>query len=236
MRFEESHEPALSRADSVPPVRNNSDERSMRLDDPLVCAAKHGSSEAFDELQRIYSRRLYRTIYAITKNAEDTEDALQDTFLRAYSSLSQFQGRAKISSWLTRIAINSALGILRKRRARPEVLFETVEETREDSPHFDPRDAAPNPEEIYDQRQRCKRLLDAIQGLRPILRTPALLYVMEGYSIEQIGRVLGISAVAVKSRLHRARLRISAASQANTRKPARAPDTMLDCRNVQSQS
>lgn len=80
------------------------------------------SSACFAELYATYSRRLYNTIFAITKNHEDAEDALQETFLRAYTGIHAFEGRSAIYSWLTRIAINSALIVLRKRRVRPELL------------------------------------------------------------------------------------------------------------------
>jgi RNA polymerase sigma-70 factor, ECF subfamily len=129
---------------SMTPISNSSDELRIQRDNQIVSAAHRGLSEAFDELQRTYSRLLYRTIYSIMKSPEDTEDALQDTFLRAYSSLDQFEeGRSTIYSWLTRIAINSALATLRKRRARPELLFDPNEKPGEDSPRFDLKDVAP---------------------------------------------------------------------------------------------
>jgi RNA polymerase sigma-70 factor, ECF subfamily len=65
----------------------------------LVSAARSGSSDAFEELQNLYSRRLYRRIFSMTKNREDAEDALQDTFLRAYVALKSFEGRSQFASW-----------------------------------------------------------------------------------------------------------------------------------------
>ena len=82
----------------------------------LVAAARSGSSAAFAELREIYARRVYWKLLNMTKNREDAEDALQDTFLRAYMALHTFEERSSFYSWLTRIAINSALMILRKRR------------------------------------------------------------------------------------------------------------------------
>ena len=92
--------------------------------DNVVSAAQKGRPTTFAELYAIYSRRLYRTIIAITRNPADAEDALQVTFLRAYLALDTFEGRSSVYSWLLRIAINSALMILRKRRARPEALLD----------------------------------------------------------------------------------------------------------------
>jgi RNA polymerase sigma-70 factor, ECF subfamily len=216
LRLERYQESALNRAESVTSILNNSNELNKRRDEQHVLAAQCGSSEAFDELQRTYSRRLYRTVYAITKIVED---ALQDAFLQAYSSLCQFEGRATIYSWLTRIAINSALTTLRKRRRRSEVFFDPDEKPGEDSAHFDLKNAAPNPEEICDQRQQRIRLFDAIQNLEPSLRTPPLMDLIEESSIKQIARALGTSVPAVKSRLYRARLRLSVASSFKQRKP-----------------
>lgn len=214
----QSTETVMKSTDLVSSVSNDSDVPVIRRDDQLVSAVQDGSSEAFDELQRIYSRRLYQTIYSITKSPEDSEDALQDTFLRAYLSLDQFEGRSAIYTWLTRIAINAALTILRKRRAHPEVLFDPNEKPEEDSPHFNLKDAAPSPEEISDQRQQVMRFFHVIRNLKPSLRTPFLMQTVQGLSVKQIGQALGISVPAAKTRLHRARLRLFAQEGCN---PAR---------------
>jgi RNA polymerase sigma-70 factor (ECF subfamily) len=87
----------------------------------LVSMAKLGDSDAFVELSRLHSNRLLRTIYNITRNWHDAEDALQDAMLRAFSHLKNFQEKSSFSTWLTRIAINSALMILRKKRGCYEI-------------------------------------------------------------------------------------------------------------------
>jgi hypothetical protein len=89
----------------------------------IMTAPGTGSTMALDELQKEYSSRLFKTILRITKNWEDAEDALQDTFLRAYLALHGFGGRSSVYSWLTRIAINSALMVLRRSRSRPEAFL-----------------------------------------------------------------------------------------------------------------
>jgi RNA polymerase sigma-70 factor (ECF subfamily) len=91
--------------------------------DEIVTAAQAGSSAAFEELHSIYSRRSYQAIFSVTRNPHDAEEALQGTFLRAYLAIKTLEGKSKVYSWLTRIAINSALMVLRKRRVRSEVLF-----------------------------------------------------------------------------------------------------------------
>jgi len=175
----------------------------------IVMAARQGASAAFDELQRRYSRRLFATILRVTKNREDAEDALQDTFLRAFLALPQFECRSSVYSWLTRIAINSALMILRKRRS-----------CRESSPasnldgsdgYFQPEieDTTPNPEQLCELRQRCNRLINAIQRLRPELRAPIEIQLTDERSMKEIASELNISLPAVKARLHRARARLA---------------------------
>lgn len=188
---------------------DNTEKPAARHQDPLVTAVQTGVPEAFAQLYAIYSPRLYRTIVAITKNAEDAQDALQETFLRAHLRVRAFEGRSSIYSWLSRIAINSALMILRKRRAHPEVLFDPQPGDRSETIFFEPKDPGPDPEEAFDLRQRQIRTLRAIQKLDPKLRAPIRMQMAHGLSLGEISKVLNTSEAAVKSRLHRARQRLS---------------------------
>lgn len=184
-------------------------EAAAARDMELVVAARAGSSAAFEELQGIYSRRLYNRIFSMTRNREDAEDALQDTFLRAYVALDSFEGRSQFASWLTRIAINSALMTLRKRRRRSEISFDLPSEPEEHSQLFDVYDPAMNPEQIYDQQQRCYRALRAVYKLHPKLRTTLSTWMNQECSLKEVARTLDLSVPAVKSRLHRARKRLN---------------------------
>lgn len=175
----------------------------------MVEAAQAGSTAAFDELQRLYSRRLFSTILRITKNREDAEDALQDTFLRAFQSLPQFECRSSVYSWLTRIAINSALMILRRRRRRREENSMSLHEEGDGYYPMEIEDKAPNPEQLCELRQRCNRLVDAIQRLRPQLRVPIEIQLVHELPIKEIAKELNISLPAVKARLYRARARLA---------------------------
>lgn len=189
----------------------DSKERAITHDNEIVTAAQAGPPSAFSDLHAIYSRRLYKTIIAITKSHEDAEDALQETFLRAYLGMHTFEGRSTIYSWLTRIAINSALMMIRKRRARPEILFDPQSSALGETFYFAIKDSAPNPEQVCDTRQRRVRLRSAIRNLHPRLRMPIRMRMAKGLSLKEIGRALNISEGAVKVRLHRARLRLAAA-------------------------
>jgi len=174
----------------------------------LVIAAQAGSKDAFEKLQKLHWFRLYRTVLSITKNREDAEDALQDTFLRAYLALGTFEGRSKFSSWLTRIALNSALMVIRKRRARPEVFIDQSSGPDGEAIPFDIRDSGLNPEQICDQHQRCLGMLRAMERLDPKLRAPMRIRTLQEYSIKEIAQILDVSEAAAKTRLHRARRRL----------------------------
>jgi RNA polymerase sigma-70 factor, ECF subfamily len=187
----------------------NADDLAARREDPLVTAVQAGVPEAFAQLYAIYSSRLYRTIIAITKNPEDAQDALQETFLRAHLGIHAFEGRSSIYSWLTRIAINSALMTLRTRRCRPEELLDSESDDQHHTIFFEPRDSALNPEEAYDLRQRQLKTLCAIRRLNPTLQAPIRMKITHGSSLREIGQALNISEAAVKARLHRARQRLS---------------------------
>jgi RNA polymerase sigma-70 factor, ECF subfamily len=177
--------------------------------DDIVAAAQAGSPAAFAELHSIYSGRLYRTILSITRNPQDAEEALQDTFLRAYLAIKTFEGKAKVYSWLTRIAINSALMILRKQRACPEVSFDPQPDDRYDAIVFEVKDSAPDPEELCVLHQRQLMTLRAMRRLSPHLRAPIRMQLIHEWSIREISRALNISETAVKSRLYRARQQLS---------------------------
>jgi RNA polymerase sigma-70 factor (ECF subfamily) len=98
----------------------------------LVAKAKAGDPTAFTELVSHYDRRVFRMAKQITQNDEDAEDVLQETFLKAYSHLDNFQGNSKFYTWLVRIAVNEALMKLRKRRSDKTVPLDDPIDTGED--------------------------------------------------------------------------------------------------------
>jgi len=195
--------------------------RAMR-DRRLVSEAQAGASDSFDQLQLLYRHKLYNTIFAITKNREDAEDALQDTFLRAYVALRHFEGRSSVYSWLTRIAINSALMILRRRRVRAEVFFDSPSNDRDVCHSLEVLDTALNPEQTCAQQQRWTAVLRAIERLDPKLKAPVQVLLTRECSMNEIAETLDITVAAVKARLHRARRRLS-----STRLMRRPQQTMV---------
>jgi RNA polymerase sigma-70 factor (ECF subfamily) len=186
----------------------NVDHEALSREEDLLVAARGGSHAAFAQLQKIHSRHLYKRILSITRNQEDAEDALQDTFLSAYVALPSFQGRSKFSTWLMRIGINSALTILRRRRRRPEMPFEQDSNFEGDVTQVDVRDDSLNPQQLYDQQQRCHAIHCAIQRLDPRLRSAIGIWMSQDHSIKEMALDLGVSVPSVKARLYRARKRL----------------------------
>jgi len=190
-------------------------------DQQLVLAARSGCRMAFNELWNLYYRRVYRTVLGITNNPHDAEDALQDAFLRAFLALKRFEGRSTFYSWLTRIAINSALGILRKRRCRPEASLELDSQREGEDAPKEFRDLSPNPEQIYAQQEERERLTQAMQRLPPELRKAIQTRITENCSVKELACRLNISEAATKSRLYRARILLGSLTASKYRTKAR---------------
>src|ERR1700755_439603 len=178
-------------------------EPSEMDDDLLVQRAQAGQEWAFVELCTRNSKRVFNTIYGVTKNREDAEDALQDSMMRAFLHLKQFDGRSSFATWFTRIGINSALMILRKRRVRLETSMDTTADS-ETWQTWQIADYSPTPEERYANHEQSVHLKKAICRLPSALRCVVELGQMEGHSMKQISRNMGISVPATKSRLARA--------------------------------
>lgn len=173
----------------------------------LVAAAQSGQRAAFGELCERHAKRILRVTQRITRNREDAEDAVQDSFLSAFVHLKDFDGRSRFATWLTRIAINSALAKLRKRRGIREVPMEETNSAAEPAPlRREFPDSAPNPEETYHRRERRRLVSEAIGGLRPRTRRVIEFHQLREHSIKETAQILGISTAAVKSRMFHAKV------------------------------
>ena len=168
----------------------------------LLATAKSGETAALDTLYRAHAEKLFRTVHRITRNRKDAEDAVQDSLLRAFLHLKSFDGRSTFSTWLTRIGINSALMILRKKRNSREISAHGsgVDETLWEVP-----DSIPNPERRCAEREQGRILKDAISHLRPTIRRALELQVLEHRSMEETAAQIGISVSAAKARVFHAK-------------------------------
>jgi RNA polymerase sigma-70 factor, ECF subfamily len=174
----------------------------------LVARAKAGDTTAFAELVKQYDRRVFRMAKQITQNDEDAEDVLQETFLKAYSHLDDFQGNSRFYTWLVRIAVNEALMKLRKRRSDRTVPLDEPIDTGEDELVREIAVWDENPEERYSREELGQILDEAVQSLKPAYRTVFVLRDIEELSIDETAEALDLSISAVKSRLLRARLQL----------------------------
>jgi RNA polymerase sigma-70 factor (ECF subfamily) len=174
----------------------------------LVAAAKAGDSNAFSELVQHYDRRVFRMAKQITQNDDDAEDVLQETFLKAYTHLDDFQGNSKFYTWVVRIAVNEALMKLRKRRSDRTVPLDDPIDTGEDEMVREIAVWDQNPEDTYSREELGTILDEAVQSLKPAYRTVFILRDIEELSIEETAETLNLSISAVKSRLLRARLQL----------------------------
>jgi RNA polymerase sigma-70 factor (ECF subfamily) len=179
-------------------------------DDLLVVSAKAGDTFAFVELRERHASKLLRRLYRITRNWEDAEDALQDSIIRAFTHLNKFEGRSSFSTWLTRIAINSALMIVRKKSTCKELSIDGTNDGLEIINRVELLDRSEDPESCYARREREALLTRAMLRLRPALRDVIRLRHLEECSIEELAESLGISLTAAKSRLLRARIALRA--------------------------
>ncbi len=177
-------------------------------DNLLVARAQGGDLTAFNELVTQYERRIFRLARNITNNQEDAEDVLQDTFLKAYSHLNNFQGNSKFYTWLVRIAVNESLMKLRKRKSARTVSLDEGVDTGEETVVREIAVWEGDPEQRYSQDEIRAILHEAVQSLRPTFRTVFVLRDIEELSTEETANALDLSVPAVKSRLLRARLQL----------------------------
>src|SRR5258707_230314 len=176
--------PASANLEGDPSMRTEAKTRTQKLtsedtqdllnlnakDEALVAEAVRGSSAAFEALFQRHQQKMFHVALSRLQNTQDAEDAVQQTFQQAFVHLKSFQGQSRFSTWLTRIAINEALMLLRKRRPG-HLSIEGHQTADEESFTLEIKDQAATPEEEYGQLEIHNVLSGAIDELRPILKT-----------------------------------------------------------------
>jgi RNA polymerase sigma-70 factor, ECF subfamily len=160
------------------------------------------------ELVTSHSLRFRRIALRQLGNAADAEDAVQDALLSAWTHVDQFKGRAKMSTWLTTIVINSVRMKLRRRSSHLQIALDETDGERNVSVAEVVSDTRPDPEEVYSTREFAEALTNATSRLSPTLRTTFQLRDIEGLSIRETAQQLGVPTGTVKARLARARVRL----------------------------
>jgi RNA polymerase sigma factor (sigma-70 family) len=192
----------------------------------LVVAAKNGDEQAFEDLFKRHQRGIYTLAFRYTRIREDAEDVVQQTFQKAFVHLQKFEGKSSLSTWLTRIAINQALMLLRSRRGQHEVPIDDSS-SHEATPALELADAGPDPEASYLQTEKTQILSAAMRKLRPGARKAIELRELGELSNRDTASRLGVSIGTVKARVFHARRKLAKALRHQMRpRPVCASDIL----------
>ena len=192
-----------SRDPQLTPDRNSRLNNWMpQTDAATVALARDGDSEAFRALVERHSRAVYRLAHRMTGSAQDAEDVVQETFLKAYRQLGRFESRANFSTWLHRIAVNCSIDLIRSRPHR---------EAGHDGADLDQLGgdervlaAQASPERLMLSTEVQDRVMSAMSSLSAMERAAFTLRHFEGQSIDEISQALGLKANATKHSIFRA--------------------------------
>jgi RNA polymerase sigma-70 factor (ECF subfamily) len=182
--------------------------RPSASDEEVVARVRAGETPLFELLIRRYNQRLYRVARSILRDEQEAEDVMQHAYVSAFAHLGQFEGRARFSTWLTRIAVHEALARRRKRWREP--LAMPPLEAQPPSPRSPETD--PEAHALHVERRRL--LAAAIDALPATYRGVFVMTQLEGLTGSEVAARLGLRPDAVRARLHRARSRLRSALRA----------------------
>lgn len=170
----------------------------------LIQQLRESDQAAFKTLVETYQDLVYNTALGIVQNAQDAEDVAQDTFIKVFRSVQSFKGESKISTWLYRITVSTALDLLRSRKSKKRFgflqrLFGEGNEPIHEAPDFH------HPGVALDQKENAARLFKAIDLLPENQKVAFTLNKLEELSYQEVSEVMNISVSAVESLMHRAK-------------------------------
>lgn len=177
-------------------------------DEALVSAAKSGNQRAFEVLVERHQQKVLAFARRYTRVREDAEDVVQQTFQKAFIHLEKFQGKSSFSTWLTRIAINEALMLIRRGRALREIPVGDSSDHGITASAMEIPDTSPDPETSYLRRESAQILSETLGHLRPGMRKAVELRELAELSTEETAERMGVSVAAVKARLFHARRKL----------------------------
>jgi RNA polymerase sigma-70 factor, ECF subfamily len=183
------------------------DRLATQEDTALVARAKTGDARAFELLVQRHEGKIFSLAQRMTRNREDAEDVVQQSFQKAFIHLKKFEGDSSFSTWLTRIAINEALMLLRRKRGSREVPMESNAEDETALP-LDVPDAGPSPEDSCLQREQALVLFAAVRELTPGMRKAIELRELGELSTGETAQVMGLTVGAVKARIFHGRRKL----------------------------
>jgi RNA polymerase sigma-70 factor (ECF subfamily) len=177
-------------------------------DEALVAGAKAGDARAFELLVQRHKGKIFSLAQRMTRNREDAEDVVQQSFQKAFIHLQKFEGESLFATWLTRITINEALMVLRKKRGSREVPIPESNGEEETAPPLEIPDSSPNPEDSCLRREQERILSVAVNELTPGMRKAIELRELGELSTEETAQVMGLSVGAVKGRVFHGRKKL----------------------------
>jgi RNA polymerase sigma-70 factor (ECF subfamily) len=202
---------ALLRPVQGHPAPNTEKEASKMSGDILACenelvaSAQSGSEEAFTELARKHSGKIFSVSLRMLKNREDAEDNLQNVLFKAHHNLGRFAGQSQFSTWLFRITVNEALMKIRSYRSHPQpACFESISFDDSHGDSLNLQDVTQDHEREYMNKDLVRK---AFHGLNPALQKTFVMKKAEGWTNRELSAKLGVTVETVKSRVSRARCR-----------------------------
>ena len=181
----------------------------IRHDPSLFTRARSGDPDAFVELASTCDAAVYRVALRITRNPADAEDVRQQTFLKAFANFNQFRDGFRFAAWITQIAANESISMLRRRRDSRWVSLEEMTSDQDGARLIrEPRSKRENPEQSCARLELRTRLIEELRRLDPSLRSVCLLRDVNNLSTEETADQLGLTPQAVRTRLFRGRLKL----------------------------
>jgi RNA polymerase sigma-70 factor (ECF subfamily) len=174
----------------------------MSSDEELVSESRNGRTTAFQELVEKYQRRMYAVAYGILGQREDSLDAVQEAFIKAYRSLNDFKGESSFYTWLYRITVNAAIDLARKAGRHEEIEFREEIDVDEEKGDYPVAPSSSNPAERLMRKELGELIEKAIRSLPVEQRASIVLREIEGLSYKEIADIMKCSEGTVMSRLH----------------------------------
>jgi RNA polymerase sigma-70 factor, ECF subfamily len=186
-----------------------------RVDQNLAARCRRGELQAFEELYKLHSSRLYSVAYRMTGSAADAEDLLQDIFLQVHRRIDTYRGEAALSTWLHRLAVNACLDFLRSKQGRRQQATDSLEDLDGVEPTAHP---SWRPDAVLNRMD----LERAVAQLPPSYRQAFLLHDVEGLEHHEVSELLGIAEGTSKSLVHKARMRLRTLLRGRSAQPGAA--------------
>jgi RNA polymerase sigma-70 factor (ECF subfamily) len=196
---------------------------ARHAEEQLVARLKRGDDEAFEEMVRDNSARLLAVAQRILRDEDLARDAVQDAFLNACRAITGFNADARLSTWLHRITVNSALALIRHRNRRPEVFLDDERASGREAPAFDEaslrahEEGSESADDQVASRQEKELLWHCLAGLKENHRRVLALRYLREYDTAKTARILGVAPNTVKTRLLRARTAMRALIERDAR-------------------